>query len=794
MFSGKAGEIPISALQLPDPLGIVLEGLVGEPPEENIGLAGWEGAGPGFRVAGYLIEERVGRGGMAMVFRARDERLGRLVALKVLAPVLAVDAGFRERFVRESRAAAAVDDPHIIPVFEAGEADGLLFIAMRYVAGGDVRSLLRRSGPLPAWRAAAILSPVASALDAAHAAGLVHRDVKPANMLVDARPGRPDHVYLSDFGLSKGALTSVGLTGSGLLLGTPDYISPEQIAGREVDGRADQYSLACTAFELLTGTPPFARDHGMAVIHAHAYDPPPLLTSRRPGSPPAADGILARGMAKDPADRYPSCQEFADALRVALGLAAYETHPEAGDGQAADGERLTAAAVPAPSPGPSLAEADTRSLAPRPQASRSDGSPEQASGQATEPSPKPLPAELAFTPHPAATRPPTAGVARRWGRPGMLASGAAVLVLVAGVLLAQRAGLFSGSGTNNPQPARGVKTSTAPKASSQANVKPSTAPRTSPPQTKPQTKPPGRGFVPRLLATLSAPSGQPLSSVAFSPDGNIIATGDQNGHTYLWDASSRRLIATLTGSPGVYVEVAFSPDGKTIVTGDANGSADLWNTSSHRLITTLTDPSGLLAVVAFSPDGDVIAVGDSYGPTYLWDASSHSLIATLTDPSGLQVLSVAFSPDGRTIATGEKRGPFTYLWDASSHSLIATLTDPSGEQTDSVAFSPDGKMIAIGDYSGSTYLWNASSHRLIATLTDPSSQGVSSVAFSPDGTTIAAGDENGKIYLWNASSHRLIATLTDPSSQGVSSVAFSPDGTTIAAGDANGRTYLWQIG
>ena len=169
---------------------------------------------------------------MAVVFRARDERLGRLVALKILAPALAADEGFRHRFIRESRAAAAVDDPHIVPVFEAGEADGVLFIAMRYVPGGDVRSLVRREGPLPPARVVAIISPVASALDAAHAAGLVHRDVKPANMLVDVRPGRPDHVYLSDFGLSKGALSSAALTGAGQFLGTLDYISPEQIRGR----------------------------------------------------------------------------------------------------------------------------------------------------------------------------------------------------------------------------------------------------------------------------------------------------------------------------------------------------------------------------------------------------------------------------------------------------------------------------------------------------------------------------------------------------------------------------------
>ncbi len=186
---------------------------------------------PGSRVAGYRLEEQVGAGGMAVVFRAVDERLGRQVALKVLAPTLASDEEFRRRFIRESRAAAAVDDPHIVPVYEAGEAEGVLFIAMRYVAGGDVHALLHREGPLPPDRVAAIISPVASALDAAHAAGLVHRDVKPTNMLLDARPGRPDHVYLADFGLSRAMLSSATLTGLGMFLGTPDYVAPEQEPG-----------------------------------------------------------------------------------------------------------------------------------------------------------------------------------------------------------------------------------------------------------------------------------------------------------------------------------------------------------------------------------------------------------------------------------------------------------------------------------------------------------------------------------------------------------------------------------
>ena len=280
----------------------------------------------GSRIAGYRLEEQIGEGGMAVVFRARDERLQRQVALKILSPALAADEEFRRRFIRESRSAAAVDDPHIIPVFEAGDANGVLFIAMRYVPGGDVGTLVRRLGPLPRARAAAIVSAMASALDAAHAAGLVHRDIKPANMLVDARPGRPDHVYLSDFGLTKGSSSSsTSLTSTGHFMGTLDYSSPEQIRGQQVDARTDEYALACVAFALLSGKPPFHRNEAMAVMYAHLSAPPPMLTSLRPGLPPEVDEIMRRALAKAPEDRYPSCGEFADALRIALGLRRYNS-------------------------------------------------------------------------------------------------------------------------------------------------------------------------------------------------------------------------------------------------------------------------------------------------------------------------------------------------------------------------------------------------------------------------------------------------------------------------------------
>ena len=273
---------------------------------------------PGALLAGYEIQERIGHGGMAVVYRALDLRLGRLVALKVLAPHLGEDEAFRQRFMRESRAAAGVDHPHIIPVFEAGEAAGVLFIAMRYVGRGDVRKLIESQGRLSPERTATIAGQVASALDAAHAHGLVHRDVKPANILLGQASGSDtDHVYLSDFGLSKHSLTPSTLTSTGQFLGTLDYVSPEQIQGQPVDGRADQYALACAVVEMLTGAPPFSRGDSMALMWAQLEAAPPRLTDRRPDLPRAVDEVIAAAMSKSPDGRFATCRDFAAALATA---------------------------------------------------------------------------------------------------------------------------------------------------------------------------------------------------------------------------------------------------------------------------------------------------------------------------------------------------------------------------------------------------------------------------------------------------------------------------------------------
>ena len=268
-------------------------------------------------VAGYEIGALVGRGGMGDVYRAFDSRLERPVALKLLGERLSDDEGFRERMLTESRIAAGLDHPNVVPIYEAGEADGRLFIAMRYVEGTDLKALLRREGALAPGRAVAIASQVADALDAAHAKGLVHRDVKPSNVLVDQQRGR-EHVYLADFGLTQSVSDTRPTDGH--LMGTVDYVAPEQIVGDHVDGRADVYALGCLLFESLTGALPFAGASDVAVVYAHLEQPPPRATERRPSLPPAVDDVLARAMAKDPGDRQPTCGSLVEEVRHALGL------------------------------------------------------------------------------------------------------------------------------------------------------------------------------------------------------------------------------------------------------------------------------------------------------------------------------------------------------------------------------------------------------------------------------------------------------------------------------------------
>jgi YVTN family beta-propeller protein len=274
---------------------------------------------PGTTVAGYQVEALIGRGGMGAVYRAVEEGLGRKVALKVIAPELAQDERFRERFLRESRIAASLDHPHVIPIYQAGEEQGLLYLAMRYVEGTDLAGLLAREGALEPRRALELLSQVAEALDAAHEKGLIHRDVKPSNVLIAEAAGR-EHCYLGDFGLTKRTGSLSGVSVAGDIVGTLEYVAPEQITGEPLDERSDVYSLGCVLYESLTGQAPFPRATDVALLWAHVHEEPTPPSEVRPELPRELDPVSARALAKEPGRRYRSASELVAATRSALRL------------------------------------------------------------------------------------------------------------------------------------------------------------------------------------------------------------------------------------------------------------------------------------------------------------------------------------------------------------------------------------------------------------------------------------------------------------------------------------------
>jgi serine/threonine-protein kinase len=683
---------------------------------------------------------------MAVVYRARDERLRRLVAVKVMAPQWAADADFRHRFTAEARAATTVDHPHVIPVYEAGDADGVLFIAMRLVTGGDLLGVLRREQPLPPARALDLLSPVASALDAAHAAGLVHRDIKPANILLDVRPEEPDHVYLSDFGLSKGALSVISLTQSGQYLGTPYYSAPEQARGDRVDGRADQYALACVAFELLTGRPPFERDQPLTLLLAHLTASPPALTERRPDLPAAADPMMARALAKAPDERYPSCLEFTEALRDALGLPPYQ--PASPTGTGASGRPGTVV-QPTPAPG-TLAGQRTLTISAR-----------------TPTGSQPAPAD------------PMPGAGR--GRPARRLRRRLPVIALAGAALAAAVAIplaLAAPGTPGPASHRHA-------AGVVAKVTP------------------GQGA---LLDTYAVSSGKDVNSVAFAPNGTTMVTADNSvgGRVYLWNTAAKKLTAVLSdpGGRGV-ASVAFAHDGTTLAAADNNGSTYVWNTATRKVTATLRDPGSVgVASVAFAPESSTtLAAGDGNGSTYLWNTSTKRITATLPEPYDQGVTAVTFVPDGGTVpslagtlttADVDSQG---YLWDTKTNKTTATVYNSARGGVTSLAWGPDGITLAVGNSNGNVYIWYSQTGTITDSRAIPGGGSVTSVAWAEVGSDsmLAFGGSSGTTYVWDTTNSVITASHANPDGGSVTAVAFASNDTILATGDSNGTTYLWRV-
>jgi len=709
--------------------------------------------GPGRRIAGNLIEEQIGAGGMAVVFRARDEVLGRLAAIKVIAPSLASDEEFRARFLRESRAVAAVHSLHIIPVYTAGEAEGLLYIATRFVPGGDLAMLVRRSGGrLAAGRVVSLVTQVASALDAAHAAGLVHRDVKPQNILVDTVPERPEHAYLSDFGLSKGVQSSAGLTASGQFMGTPDYCAPEQIRGGHMDGRADQYALACVAFVLLTGTLPFRRPEAVAAMFAHLQDPVPLVTGLRPELPVAVDGVIARALAKSPEQRYGQCGDFAAALQEVLVPARSATVLDGGpsDGLLVSGGQEARQKVLASSmqstPVSSARPSGPQGTGPVSQASAADGRAAQENlGYAST-----ITGGIggtSDTPAAAATA-GSGGQPRRPHRRTALIGGTVALALaVAGIVYAVQL-----PGSSLRQPSK-----------------------------------------PTLAATLTVPGGATAGYANFSPDGRLIAAASTS-KIYIWDAKSRTYLTTLT-APDIAIgtttyqptleSFAFSTDDSSLTAAvgpvSAKGkplpSSILYVFYRWDLATGKRTTIGSIS----APSRDAVVFSGDSGTAFITVSSADVRVATpghaghvIFLPGTIGAFPVSDGNGGRIIYDNVSQPKdVTYVLDVNKDKVIDKLNIDS-YLTASSYLSPNGGTAAVSPVDSAWNspaatarpweLWDVITNSNISPA-DPrwrQQQLWADPTFSTDSSIVATGRAGGKTDLWNVATGRYLLTISDP--------------------------------
>ena len=627
----------------------------------------------GDEFAGHRIEGLLGRGGMGVVYLAEHIHLGQRRVLKILAPELASDESFRTRFIRESRLAARVEHQNIVPIYDAGDSDEFLYISMRYVDGSDLETVLNKRGALPTSETLGILDQIAGALDAAHRAGLVHRDVKPANILIDLTVRQQGHVYLTDFGLTKRMDSRSRLTKTGLFLGTLDYISPEQSLGKDLDGRADVYSLGCVLYHCLTGEVPFPKDTSAAVIAAHLMSEIPRPTVVRPELPEELDLVIAKALAKSPDDRFATC-----ALLGAAAAGAFEV-------------------------GSSSEEAETRSreLIPNPANAWAPNSP---SPPAVEPAPQPEIRPAAPQPEirPAAPQPETLPAARRTGFGPPATSAVTPPVSERGIKADQaiEQPIEKARPTRRIAPLAGVIAIIAVlgfglKAGGWETL--ADLVRSDPGREKAPLQQqaggrkedggsqPSQGSPPKNeLVFASAASG---TSQIYS----CVVSGD-----YSCGDSQEAPVTALTNSPLAAEDPVLAPDGRlAFVGGDEPASIYVTDTSRAQ-ITEVTASPPHNDDPAWSPDGNVIAFtrGTSNGDIYLVNADGTNLRRLTSDPADDQ--DPAWSPDGDQIAFVSRRDGFSEVYVMGADGQQETrITQDGASEVRHPTWSPSGENIAF---------------------------------------------------------------------------------------------------
>ena len=701
------------------------------------------------QVGDYRLDRLLGVGGMGEVYQAYDTHRDRFVALKLLPEAFSGDQEYLRRFQRESHVAARLREPHVIPIHDFGEINGQLFIDMRLVDGADIRTMLDDHGPIEPQRAVNLLGQVAQALDAAHADNLVHRDIKPSNILVTSN----DFVYVVDFGIARpmgGRQTSLTITGT--TIGTLDYMAPERFSGRDVDGRADIYSLACLLHECLTAQPPFEGKDLPSLMYAHLASAPPPASSLIAGVSPAMDAVIARGMAKDPADRFPTAGALTDAARDALLAEAPSPAPiparppmpsPAPPSQATVVDRRGAMKPPVPAPAPA-----TESV---PYGSREPVMANSPGGRYDAPPPGNEP------PSGPPDGPPRESA---WRRRGMLALTGAVAIAIVVALVINFA---------------------RPKASSPTKAGNAAATGSAPSRPSTPASLAASADVPTLAAKI--PVGKTPSYIQVAPNGKFAYITNQNADVVtVLNTSTRQISGVITIPQGPPQFVSFSPDSRTAYVSVYNNSDSVHlivfiDTATSTVKSTVQADNDRPGPSTASPDGKYLYV-PNHNMTMGANANVIDVISTSTKQVSGHIAVpmnphwLAFGAGGHYLySTDHMSGEVTVL-NAHDNSIVKEIQvgdSPHGE-----AISPDGSRLAVTSFSGNVVsLIDTATDKVIAKI--PTGKNPQTDAYAPDGRHLyTANNQDNTVTVIDTAHNKVTAEI--PTGKAPSSIAVLPNG------------------
>ena len=700
-------------------------------------------ANPGTILNGrFRLDRLVGQGGFAQVFLSTDLVLDRQVAVKVLRPDQIEDtdtAPFLERFGAEARLIARLEHPNVLGLYDYGQSDGLTYLVMPYVAGGSLHDLRRTVGRLTPAQAAGYLRQVAAALDYAHANNIVHRDIKPQNMLL--RSGG-DHLLVADFGIAK-VLREDSTQSGTAVIGSAAYMAPEQFQGR-VGRPTDIYALGCVAFELLTGTPPYPGPAERSMF-GHIYGELPRLDATLPDASPALQAVIDRALAKLPEARYPSAGAFADAFAAAISGAGRAVATR--DEQPTRRIEPPAISQPIPMAAPPAAP-ETRPLPPAP-------SPPTAA----------LPAAASTETPPRSLVP--------W-----LAVGIVTLLVLLGISAAIFASRRSGNEANldaDPKATVTVGTSAALPSAVPAVATSGARPTATAPATTASTRPTAAtGLTPRSSIRLTGHTDW-VGFTAWSPDGEFLATASEDNTARVWRKDGS-LVHVLTGQTEAVRSLAWSPDSMRLATGSNDGSVLIWEQGAELPVARYGGEGYGISGMAWSRDGSFLVIAND--ELRVLQTDSWQEVANLGPGNGATIL--AWSPD-EMLAVGADEGSLRLF--AADGALVADMVGHTAQVT-GIAWSPKGdRLVSAG---GNLLLWDAQSGQRLAAI-DGHTNAVMSVAWSPDGQVFASGAKDRTVRLWNAEG-RAVSTLPSHEDE-VMQVAWLRDG-TLVSGD-NASTLRW---